>query len=352
MIINRYLFTAIFSSCLLLFCLFACLMLVGQVLEQSEHVNQTFQLVDVFWYCLQRLPSQLIELSPVIISIGTLITLALLSHHSELSVLRCSGQSIVSLLHRAMMPALIFLLIIWAGSEFNLAKIEQNAKAQKSLLISGSNDAPSSDSALWLKYEDSYYYLSRVFSGGYAQNIKRWNPNKSHSSLVSLESIESMSYENYNSDNEYWLQDYIRQSTFNSDIINLTFTEFRTSHEMPSPVVLNSLSQDVNKLPFHQLVNLYQQSHLHQIAFWNRLLLPFNIYSLILLSSTFVFSSGRQRDTGVKILIGSCFAIGGYMLQILMPSVSIVFELAPLTLLLLPVLLIILTATFFIAKLK
>lgn len=355
MILNRYLFKSILYSCFLLYFIFACLLFIGQILEQSDKVNDTFNFAALIWYSVQLLPSQLIELSVIIISVGTLASLAIMSQHSELSVLQCSGQSTISLLHRAMLPALILLPIIWGTSEMNIAKVEQNAKAQKSSLISNKADEVSnltteSDSELWFKHNDKYYYVSSVFSTGYAKKVKLWSPSQSHSKIESTESIASMSYEDYAADNRFWLQDFIKQTEFTDNSINTSESDFRTSHEMPSPTVLNSLSQDINKLPFQQLVNLYQQSHLHQLAFWNRLLLPFNIYSLILLSSAFVFGSNRQRDTGTKILIGSCVAIGGYMLQSLMPSVSIVFNLSPLFSLMLPIVLLTTLASYFIFK--
>ncbi len=352
MIIIRYFFSSVFNWCLLLFFMLSCLLFIGQVLEQSDNLNNNFRFVDLVWYSIQLLPSELIELSAVIISIGTMIALALMAHHSEVNVLRCSGQSIFLLLHKAMLPALVFLLLIWGIGELNIAKLEQNAKAQKSLLLSNNDDGRIDESEIWFKHDNNYYHLSNLFSSGVARKITRWQPSEAHNQIVRIQTIASMTYESYNPENEYWLQDKVKVTNFDTQQIATEQFEFKISKDLPSVTTLNSLSQDITKLPFSQLVALYKQSRAHELAFWGKLLQPFNFYSLMLLSCLFIFISGRQRDTGSKILMGSCCAVGGYMLQTLMPSVSIVFNLTPLYTLLFPIILIFGAAAFFIYKIK
>ena len=91
-------------------------LIVDFVEKVRKFVSYHAELRHVFWYFALKLPSILFQITPLAILMSSLLTLAILSRHHEITALRSSGVS----LYRVVLPFLavaqaMSLLMLWAN---------------------------------------------------------------------------------------------------------------------------------------------------------------------------------------------------------------------------------------------
>lgn len=336
MILTAYLFRSIIKVCLIITAVCSTLIYIGHFLENADTLSNQFTLKHLLLYSLAMLPGQVIDLFPIILSIGALVGLALMSDNNEITVLRSSGISLWQLFNRAMVPIWFLVLVVLAVSELNLAQYEQDVRAWRTGLLDRQQK-----NSLWVESNGSYTHIGSLFSDGESHNITQWQPDEQHRRLVLITDIKAMSFDQEGSG---WNQVGVQETHFNPESITRVQTGQRFQESTLSPKLLNSRVQDVYKMPLLHLLKLAQEPAINsqdthfELALWYRLLLPLSVFSLVLLSSSFAFGTSRFRDLGSSIFFGSAAGIISFMIQNVMISISVVYQVVPLIAILLPIL--------------
>ena len=124
------------------------------------------------------------------------------------------------------------------------------------------------------------------------------------------------------------------KQTQSEDVINLPIS--------PNSVyLLTRRAEDLSltQLYDHKQFNASQgtRSLEHEVAFWQKLLSPFAILSLVIVACSFVFGSLRTHSLGLRIVVALIFGLLFSYIQDLTSFVSLATGASPLLMVLLPI---------------
>ena len=153
---RRYLAREVSGAILLVLLAFLALFAFFDLLGEIKSVGEGgYQLHHAFAFVLLRAPGRAYELVPIAVLIGTLYALSALARHSELTVLRVSGLSTVSLLGGLFQVAGWFAVATFLIGEF-VAPPAEKAAYQMRLKERGRMVGQDLRSGLWVKDEQSF----------------------------------------------------------------------------------------------------------------------------------------------------------------------------------------------------
>ncbi|MGO1757340.1 MAG: LptF/LptG family permease, partial [Psychrobacter sp.] len=298
------------------------LQLVFSYLSELDSLDDSYTMGEAIKYIFYRSPYFLEQFIPTGALLGAVVGLGLLANKSELVVMRAAGVSIYRIVGWVLQPALIFVLIALAINQFVLPHSNQ--------LADQINDADSSSlvtsvRGYWTvqpRFENAengiatpdgsdILYIDYADVQGNIGEVKRWHLDNDgnlksaihaeggrYSGRQSLETADGTSSGQYRYD--WQLNNMIKlninqgfessQAVAPSDTLSLPFA--------PESVYL--LTRKAEDLSLTQLFEHRQfmrgqgnRSLEHELAFWQKLLSPLSILSLVIVACSFVFGSLR-----------------------------------------------------------
>src|SRR5690606_14946374 len=82
-----------------------------------------------------------------------------------------------------------------------------------------------------------------------------------------------------------------------------------------------------------------QDASLYYLAFWKKSLQPVTTALLVLVAVSFIFGPLREATMGSRVFTAICFGLGFTILQRLMHNLGLVYQISPLLVVVLPLLL-------------
>jgi lipopolysaccharide export system permease protein len=292
--------------------------------------------------------------------------LGLLANKSELVVMRAAGVSIYRIVGWVLQPALIFVLLALAINQFVLPSSNQLAKQindedSTSLVTSvrgywtiqprfetaeDGSATPDGSDILYIDYADV---------AGNIGEVKRWHldNNGNLQTAVHAEGGKYTGREPIDVNSEKPSEQYRYEWQLN-DMVKLSINQGFESSQAVSP-------SDTLSLPFApesvylltrkaedlSLTQLYEhrafmrqqgnRSLEHEVAFWQKLLSPLSILSLVIVACSFVFGSLRTHSLGLRIVVALLFGLLFSYIQDLVGFVSLATGFSPMLMVLLPI---------------
>ena len=353
------------------------LQIVFSYLSELDSLDDNYTMADALKYILYRSPYFLEEFIPTGALLGAVVGLGLLANKSELVVMRAAGVSVYRIVSWVLQPALAFVLLALAINQFVLPASNQLAHeinsddrdvsittvrgywtvqprfttADNSNSNSNSNDAntetaqPAGSDILYIDYADVQ---------GNIGEVKRWQLD-TNGNLQTAIRAEDGQYTgrtaietNDNSSEQYRYQWQLnnmtklsisqgfeaRQAKSPSDTLSLPFA--------PESVYL--LTREAEDLSLTQLYahkqfmrGQNQRSLTHELAFWQKLLSPLSILSLVIVACSFVFGSLRTHSLGLRIVVALLFGLLFSYVQDLVGFISLATGFSPLLMVILPI---------------
>ena len=350
------------------------LQLVFSYLAELDSLTDSYTMSQALKYILYRSPYFLEEFIPTGALLGAVIGLGLLANKSELVVMRAAGVSVYRIVSWVLQPALVFVLLALAINQFVLPTTNQLAHEINSderdvsiTTVRGywtvqpsfandnatgnvnekNNDStqPTGSDILYIDYADVQ---------GNIGEVKRWHLDKDGNLQTAIRA-EGGKYTRRvaidNDDNsatqyryEWQLNNMTKlsinqgfeasQATLPSDTLSLPFA--------PESVYL--LTRKAEDLSLTQLYDHRQfisgqgqRSLTHELAFWQKLLSPLSILSLVIVACSFVFGSLRTHSLGLRIVVALLFGLLFSYLQDLVGFVSLATGVSPLLMVILPI---------------
>ena len=350
------------------------LQLVFSYLAELDSLTDSYTMSQALKYILYRSPYFLEEFIPTGALLGAVIGLGLLANKSELVVMRAAGVSVYRIVSWVLQPALVFVLLALAINQFVLPTSNQLAHEINSderdvsiTTVRGywtvqpsfandnatgnvnekNNDStqPTGSDILYIDYADVQ---------GNIGEVKRWHLDKDGNLQTAIRA-EGGKYTRRvaidtddNSATQYryeWQLNNMTklsinqgfeasQATLPSDTLSLPFA--------PESVYL--LTRKAEDLSLTQLYDHRQfisgqgqRSLTHELAFWQKLLSPLSILSLVIVACSFVFGSLRTHSLGLRIVVALLFGLLFSYLQDLVGFVSLATGVSPLLMVILPI---------------
>ncbi|OXL20283.1 LPS export ABC transporter permease LptG [Psychrobacter sp. DAB_AL32B] len=342
------------------------LQLIFSYLSELDSLDDNYTMGEAIKYIFYRSPYFLEQFMPTGALLGAVVGLGLLANNSELVVMRAAGVSVYRIVGWVLQPALIFVILALFINQFVLPYSNQLAKAinsedNSSLVTSvrgywtvqprfentkdGSTKPDGSD-ILYIDYAD--------VKGNIGQ-VKRWHldNNGNLQTAIHAEGGQYIGREPLDTTSSKPSEQYRYEWQLNN-MTKLTINQGFESSQAISPT-------DTLSLPFApesvylltrqaedlSLTQLYehrqfmrqqgQRSLSHELAFWQKLLSPLSILSLVIVACSFVFGSLRTHSLGLRIVVALLFGLLFSYVQDLVGFVSLATGFSPLLMVLLPI---------------
>jgi lipopolysaccharide export system permease protein len=358
------------------------LQLLFSYLSELDSLNDSYTMSEVLKYILYRSPYFLEQFIPTGALLGAVVGLGLLANKSELVVMRASGISVYRIVGWVLQPALVFVLLALAINQFVLPHSNQLAndirnEESSSLVTSvrgywtvqprfktidsnaennSENDVDNNTDTSKLQPDGSdILYIDYADVQGNIGTVKRWHLDNNGNLQTAIhadggrysgrklinnagsEADEQYSYE--------WQLSNMTKLTINQGFDSSQAKQSSDTLSLPfAPKSVYLLTRKAEDLSLTQLYEhrqfMRQQSQrslTHELAFWQKLLSPLSILSLVIVACSFVFGSLRTHSLGLRIVVALLFGLLFSYVQDLVGFVSLATGFSPLLMVLLPI---------------
>jgi lipopolysaccharide export system permease protein len=333
-ILDRYIVRSILGS---VFLVMVVVLILGGLfifIDQQDDIGVGhYTAVEALWYTLLNLPQQAFELLPITVLIGSLLGLGSLARGSELIVIRATGGSIVRLAGTALIAAALLigvevLLGEVLGPPLHVVAREQKAFAKLSNISFGVGGVA------WVRDGNLILNVARQSGQRVFGSMQIFELSPDHR-LVALGHAANATA---GSDKKWLLGDYT-ESRFSDNSVVAKPPGQRILTTNVTAGFLGLAAQDPEQLSSRalwQLIQYYRNNSLdpshYLFAFWSRIARTVAIAFSVLLAIPFVLGSLRSSGAGTRTMMGLVLGICFFLVQRLIESGTVVFDLNPLVL--------------------
>jgi lipopolysaccharide export system permease protein len=330
-LLDRYIVRAILGGVglwmALLMTLGALFLFIGQ---QDDIGVGRYTAMDAVVFVLLNLPEEAWQLLPIATLIGALMGLGSLARGSEITVIRATGVSPARIGTAALIAAFLLMVLAVAVGEFLAPQLQQAAKQNKAF-SKFSDITFGGGGGAWVR--DGNLILNAARQSGEHQfggmTIFELSPDHK------LQAIGHAARATAGSNNEWLLRDYT-ESRFARDRV---LTRPGGDRRLESSVSAQFLGlavddpHDMQLTTLWRLIRYYQANALdakpYVFAFWSRIARTVAIAFAVLLPIPFVLGSLRSAGAGARTAVGLLIGIAFFLLQRLIESGTLVFDLNP-----------------------
>lgn len=303
-IIRRYFARQVFQSVVLVLLFFLSLDFLLTLMEQLDDLSETYIFWDATYYVLLKLPAKSYFYLPSSVLIGTLVSLGFMANHSELTVLRSAGISLLGIFWLVLRPIIVFAFIALATSQWLIPFAERSADA---LRHEAKGYASSLDvrKGVWQRDGNSFYHIEVVKPDGQLQGVTKFDVDQ-QGQLKRVAQSKTGKY----IEEQWHVYDTV-ESQLQSDAI----TTSAMTHEILDTHLSANLFQRLSLgADFHAPTHLWgyvqelkvqgERYDVYELAFWRKVLQPFVITIMVLIALSFIFGPLRSVTTGARIVAG------------------------------------------------
>ncbi|NRB41850.1 MAG: LPS export ABC transporter permease LptG [Pseudomonadales bacterium] len=334
-VLNRYVSRTVFSAILMVLVVLVGLNVVAAVLSDLSKLTGDF----TFWVALQvvllELPSNLYRVMPMASMVGCLVGLGALANSSELVVMRSAGISTYRMTWMALRPAILITVAAVLMGEFIAPKTDYLAGNIMAVARSGEKKLDVSK-VVWFREGENFIFADVVHASGiiYGLNILEFDDDDA------LKTIKYAKRATFQQD--HWLlEDLVttRFMTQDGQVVQaeqITQDVYRWYSDL-KPELLNIAAVEPRSLP---IGTLWKYSHYlkkqnlnaieYELAFWEKVLYPLVMVSLVLVGIAFVFGPLREVTMGYRVFTGVVMGVIFSTFQQALGPVSIVYGFSPL----------------------
>jgi lipopolysaccharide export system permease protein len=334
-LLDRYIVRSILGS---VFMVMGVVLVLGALfifIDQQDDIGQgRYTAVEALWYTLLNLPQQAFELLPITVLIGSLLGLGSLARGSELIVIRSSGISIVRLAGAVLIAAVVLIGLEILLGEFLAPPLQVAAREQKAF-ARYTNVSFGGVGGAWVRDGNLILNVQRQSGQRQFGNMQIFELSADHR-LVALGHATNATV---GADKKWLLGDYAESRFTNDDSVQAEPPGQRVLRSNVTAGFLGLAAQDPNQITNRALWQLIQYDRDNSLdasrvlfAFWSRIARTVAIAFAVLLAIPFVLGSLRSSGAGTRTMMGLMLGISFFLLQRLIESGTIVFDLNPLVL--------------------
>jgi lipopolysaccharide export system permease protein len=351
-VLDRYIVRAILGAVLLVMLVLLVLGALFVFIDQQDDVGTgRYNELAAFWYTLLNLPQLAYEVLPITALIGALLGLGSLARGSELTVIRATGVSIGRLAGIALLAGLLLILFEVLLGEFLAPPLQQAAREGKAF-SKLTNVSFGGGSGAWVRDGDLILNVAGQSSERQFGSMQIFELTPQHRLLALGHAKRAVS----EAKGKWLLSDYT-ESRFADDSVSTHPPGQRVLESNVSAGFLGLAVEDPKQLTGRALWRLITyfrsnalDAHEYLFAFWSRIARTVAVVFSVLLAIPFVLGPLRSAGAGTRMLLGLLLGIGFFLLQRLIESSTVVFELDPVLLAWLPTTLLALVTTTLLAR--
>ena len=346
--LDRYIAAAALRSFLLVATALTLLFSLLEFVEQLSSVGQgNYRLIDDLLYVLLTIPSRILQVAPVSMLIGSLLSLGALADTSELTALQSLGMSERRIIGSVLALACPIVIALFLMAQFVIPPAQQVAESQRASRLSPSASFRSTDT-FWGQGNRQYLNVQRFEHGNIPRNINIY----AFSADGHLTSAIRAKRADIQPDGTWRLIGVVRKRVHSSQFQTDYLTSLIWHSFLPPQNVQQLLMSPDTMAPvelylyIRDLGRRHQQAARYEQELWNKISIPFSIMAMILIAAPFVFGAVRARGTGQRIVIGASFGIVFSLVQQIAGRLDLLLDLNPAVIALTPTLLLMTLAIY------
>jgi lipopolysaccharide export system permease protein len=351
-ILDRYIVRAILGSVLMVLMVMLVLGALFMFIDQQQDIGTGhYTTLGALWYTLMNLPQLAYELLPIMALIGSLLGLGALARGSELTVIRAAGVSIARLASMALLAGLILTLFEVLLGEFLAPPLQQAAREQKAFSKLSGN-VSFGNSGAWVRDGDLILNVAGQSSQRQFGGMQIFELSPEHRLIAMGRAAHAVA----GSKGKWLLSDY-SESRFDDNTVSTKPPGERLLASNVSAGFLGLAVEDPKQLTgraLWRLITYFRNNSLdaseYLFAFWSRIARTTAVMFTVLLAIPFVLGSMRAAGTGTRMMLGLLLGIGFFLLQRLIESGTIVYNLNPVLLAWFPTTLLVLVTFVLLAR--
>ncbi len=293
--------------------IFGLISFVGEL----ERVTGGYTPGDAFRYTALTLPKLILELSPVIALLGTLIALATMAKNNELTIIWSAGVSIQRFLRSVAIPSLILMLAIILVAEYIAAPLNQRAEAERTILRSGTANLIKGQ-GLWANNGLRFSNVRSFRLGHIPEGIDIYQFNDDGQLISALHANHARIQAN-----RKWMLYDVHYKELIDGILRTRHLDqlergpFWSERELPGLSLQNSGMRLSDLYTYFKHLKSTDQPYArYELAFWKLAFLPLAVGAMILLATPIGTGLGTQRGSSFELrlalgaIIGILFYLG------------------------------------------
>lgn len=339
MILTRYIGRAMAQGYLMVALVFVALFSFIELIQQLDDVGDAYRLGDAFLYVLMLLPRRLLDTTPVIALIGTLVPLGLLSDGNEILAMRAAGLPLRRLIRMVLMPGLVLLVLMLLLAQFVAPPLEMRAERMRAAALA-EDVSVDFRGGFWSRDGRSFVNVGRMQRGRTPADVALYE----FDDAGRLQRYVHAERAQLGADRVWQLQDVVVRQLLPAP------ARAQQLARLDWPSFLDAAQLGVLVVPPHALspLDLYfyvrdQRSRREQVPqeelrLWQQLAQPVVTLAMMLVAIPLVLGSNRSSTLSRRVLAGTVAGIGLYFVTQTVGYLGLLVNLpAQLTALLLPV---------------
>ncbi|MFT5395188.1 MAG: lipopolysaccharide export system permease protein [Gammaproteobacteria bacterium] len=326
MILDRYIGRSIIvTSILALFALVAVFSFFSLVDQLDDTGRGNYGVADAIQYVMLTIPRLTYELFPIAIVIGSMAALGMLANTSELAVIRTSGVSQAQLAYSLIKVGLVFVVISILIGEVIAPVTEQAAQQKRSIALT-KQISMKTKHGFWSRDGDNYINIRKILPGDRVEEIYIYEFDKEHHLRTSIYAKHA------EYDQDKWVLHDILKTEITEEQVTNNHYETAEWEALLNPEVINMVTIKPRYLSILGLISYIdylkannQSSKQYVQALWSKLISPFSIIAMILLSICVVRCEARPMGLGQRVFIGAIIGITFHLLNQVSGHLGIVY---------------------------
>jgi lipopolysaccharide export system permease protein len=352
-ILTRHIGHELARGWLVVFTILAAMFALLQLVEETDNLSLRYRFINAASYVALTTPQRVLELSPVIAALGTLLAFATLSRNSELVVMRAAGLSMRRLLLMAGGPTLALVLGLSLASEFLVATMHHHAETERTVLRSGNLDLLAGK-GLWSRTGHRFLNVRELRAGQAPAGISLYEfaADGRLQRAIEAEHAELMPDRRWrlvNARVKDWSGDVLKRQT----VASLDLGPFWSETELPALGQSLAVMSPSSLYRYAEHLRFTGQDDAEvRMAFWERATLPLSAAAMVLLCAVIGigFGSTRSGAFGWRVMTGAVIGVGFYLLSQIFHTAGRLLGLQQAAVVLLPIALVVALALLIAAR--
>ncbi|WP_043529507.1 LPS export ABC transporter permease LptG [Litchfieldella xinjiangensis] len=326
--LDRYIARNVLGAILVVQVVLLGLDLVITYINELNDVEGDYGALQVFLYLCMRLPWRFYQYAPVGVLIGALIGLGGMASSNELTVMRAAGRSLARILWGVMKPIILVVAVLLLIAEFVSPRTEQFASAWRLEQMQGKG-AVLTQRGGWQREGDSFYRFGAIRADDTVLDLTRYR--FEDQALREATAAERAIWEG-----DHWILENVRVTRIEDERTVVEQHDRLAWQTSMTPQQLNRLLRRIDSQAPSELwayANYLQSQGLQAtqplLYFWQKMLLPLTLASLVLVAASFVFGPLRTVAAGTRVFYGVIVGLSFKYLQDLLAPASTVFGFSP-----------------------
>lgn len=326
--LDRYLIRTVVLGGLASTAAFALLIAIFGAIDELPKVSDHYSLWQAISFVLLTTPGYLYDFYPAAILVGGLLGLGNLAAHSELTVMRCSGMSLIRLARPVLLAGVILALLGMLMGE-TIGAWGQEQANQMRAEARGSGVSVNLKSGLWLRDGQRFINVAQALVGGRLNQVRVFDMNAKGLPYQELSARYALS-----EGGDLWKLFDVQASTVQSDSDGsrvIVKHEAQRDHvRLFSQKILNIAvlnPRHMNILQLSAYVRYLDKNQLDDSAYaaalWARVFAPISVLVMLLVTLPFVFTPQRSGGAGrwlfIAIVLGVVYLTLGQIVSAFAP---------------------------------